>query len=104
MNPVLDALEVMAKSLAPVDRKSAWYLRTCAEKTPQQIADDLNIWGGAGSLMDQSHIPDPLALRVAFERGAIDLAKALVAAGASNRRMEWWANRGGPPSETTHDV
>lgn len=99
MNSVQDALELMAKSLAPVDRGSAGYLRQCASKTPQQIADDLNIWGGAGSLMDQSHIPDPLKLRVAFEKGAIQLAKALVAAGATNRRMEWWAARKSPPSE-----
>lgn len=104
MNSVRDALEGMAKSLAPVDRKSAGYLRRCAHKSPQQIADDLNIWGGAGSLMDQSHIPDPLQLRVSFEKGAIELAKALVAAGATNRRMEWWASQSAPPSEPKHDV
>jgi hypothetical protein len=103
MNPIEQALEAMAKSLAPVDRAGAAYLRARAKRTAQQIADDLNIWGGSGSLMDQSHTPDPLKLRVAFERGAIELAKALLAAGAAGQRMQWWATLSSPPSEQ-HDV
>jgi hypothetical protein len=104
MEAVRAALEAMAQSLSLVDRRSAAYLRAKAAKSPQEIADDLNIWGGAGSLMDQSHVPDALNLRVAFERGAIELAKALVLAGAKNGRMEWWAKRATPPSEVSHDA
>jgi hypothetical protein len=104
MESVRVAIETMARSLAPVDRRSAAYLRAQAAKSPQEIADDLNIWGGAGSLMDQSHIPDPLNHRVAFEHGAIELAKALVAAGARNGRMQWWAERSRAPSEGSHDA
>lgn len=104
MNAIEDALEVMAKTLAPVDRGGAAYLRAAATKSPQQIAEDLNIWGGAGSFMDQSHTPDPLRLRVAFERAAMDLARALVIAGAKSRRMEWWASLASPPSDVRHDV
>jgi hypothetical protein len=98
MSAIRDAIEEMAKSLAPVDRGSAAHLRQAASRSAQEIADDLNIWGGAGSLMDQSHTPDPLKLRSIFERGAIQLAQALVAAGATNSRMEWWASRASPPA------
>ena len=99
MNPVHEALQSMAKSLASVDHAGAAYLRRMAARTPQEIADDLSIWGGSGSLMVQSHIPDPLNLRASFEGGAIQLTKAFVAAGAKNRRMEWWASPDSPPSE-----
>jgi hypothetical protein len=98
MKTIADALTEMAKCLSPVDRGGAAYLREAISKTPQQIADDLNIWGGAGSFMDQSHTPDTLGLRVPFEEAAISLAGALVAAGARGGRMEWWANRTSAPS------
>jgi predicted ATPase len=104
MEDIRSTLEAMASHLGPADRKDKPYLRALAAKTAHEIANDVYLWGGMGSLLDQSHIPDPLNQRVAFERAAIQLARALVAAGASNGRVEWWAAQSRAPSDGVHDV
>jgi hypothetical protein len=104
MNEVRAALALMVKHLGPGDRKAKSYLRSLATKTPQEIANDVNLWGGMGSIMDQSHIPDPLNQRVDFERAAIQLARALLAAGGASGRVQQWASMEQAPSGGAHDV
>ena len=84
MKPVTQALERLAATLDPFDIGSAEYVRAAKSHTPQSIADDLNLWGGSGSLMDQA-----LASRDRVA-AAIVLGQTLRAAGARNARMERW--------------
>ena len=86
----------LAETLSPVDAGAAAYIRSCTSKTPQQIADDLSLWGGSGSLVDQAHTHDPVGLRHSFETALIALAFAVIAAGARNPRVEWWASKSAP--------
>jgi hypothetical protein len=92
MKSIADALEKLANVLSPFDVGGATYIRKQRKCTPQQIADDLSIWGGPGSLMDQSLCNHPRSLCLLFEAAAIELGHALIQAGANNKRMEGWVH------------
>lgn len=90
MNDVGEALEALAEAVAPCDQKSASRLRQLRKRTPRQIADDLFLWGGEGSLMDQSASGQGRETQRVFENRAIALGRALQEAGATSARMEKW--------------
>jgi hypothetical protein len=84
------ALDALAAAIEPADGSAASYIRSRKAKAPQQLADDLNFWGGSGSLMDRTPYLEGIGTRSAFEEAAAALARALVACGARNPRMESW--------------
>jgi hypothetical protein len=90
VKPVANALDQLAAALDPFDIASAEYVRAAKSRTPQTIADDLNLWGGSGSLMDQALRNQDRVFRRPLEAAAIVLGHALQTAGARNARMEQW--------------
>lgn len=92
MNDIADALDKLAKTLAPYDRRSANYVRKQKGIPAQQIADDLNLWGGMGSLMDEGVAGKGREIQRPFEAAAVELAAKLKAAGAINARVEKWVD------------
>lgn len=90
MKSVKEALEALAESVAPYNEKAASYLRGLNGQTPQQIADDLSLWGGAGSLMDEGVFGEGREVQRLFESNAIALGHALKDSGAASTRMDQW--------------
>ena len=90
MTNVRDALEAMAETVAPFNENAASHLRELKKQLPQQIADDLSLWGGAGSLMDQGISGQGREIQRIFESKVIALGHALKESGAANARMEKW--------------
>lgn len=100
MKRIRALLDEMANAISPVDHGAAVFLRSCKSRTAQELADELYLWGGSGSLLDRSNSLDVVGTREAFEKSAVELAHALSEAGARNHRMEFCAtmfSRAGRP-------
>lgn len=80
----------LAEIIAPFDQGIAKHLSNLSHSNPQAIADDLSIWGGAGSLMDEFLAGERNELRRMFEAKAVILGNLLLTQGARNKRMENW--------------
>ena len=91
MKRIRSLLDEMANAISPVDHGAAVFLRACKSKTPQELANELYLWGGSGSLLDRSNSLDVVGTRGAFEKSAAELAQALIDAGAQNPRLEFCA-------------
>jgi hypothetical protein len=90
MNKINDALQSLANTLKPFDDAASKLVLKAKKSSPQEIANDLTLWGSSGSLMDQAIEGERGDARRAFEVAAISLGNALVEAGARNERMENW--------------
>ena len=92
MKELEEALTKLADSLEKIERRAANYVRNIRGSSPQEVADDLSLWGGAGSIMDIDASQYPREVQRAFENAAINLGRVLLAAGYNNQRMESWVN------------
>ena len=92
MKELEEALTKLAGSLEIIDLRAANYVRNIQGKSPQEIADDLSLWGGAGSIMDIDASEHPRDIQRAFENSFINLGQVLLDAGFKNPRMESWVN------------
>lgn len=84
MTRIDKALASLANAVSPFDESGAKLIRKLGKYSPQQIADDLSIWGGAGSLMDYGFEREQARH---IEAAAIELGHALVEAGLA--ASEW---------------
>jgi len=73
MKELDEALTKLASSLEIIDQRAANYVRNIQGNSPQEIADDLSLWGGAGSIMDIDVSEHPRDIQRAFENSAIYL-------------------------------
>ncbi len=90
MNHSTTELDALATLIAPFDASSAKYLRSLRNRSAQQIADDLNLWGGSGSLMDEALVNQPREVCRKFEAAVVRLGRTLIEQGAHSPRMEKW--------------
>ena len=90
MKEIKNALNKLADMLSPFDEETAKYALSLKKKSPQDIANDLLLWGGSGSLMDQGIYGQNRDMKRMFEGAAINLGKKLKKAGYTNLRMENW--------------
>lgn len=84
------ALERLASVLSPYDKRTANYVRKCKASTAQEVADDLDLWGGMGSIMDEGVAGKDRSIQRQFEAAAIELANALQREGANSKYMNKW--------------
>lgn len=89
MNIIDEALEALAGIVESFDGEMASYLRLTKGRSPQQIADDLSLWGASGSVMDQVANQERTVQRL-FEAKAIALGVALRQSGVMKSRMDQW--------------
>ena len=92
MKNIKIALNNLAESLSPFDSGSANYIRKLKNKTPEEIANDNNIWGGAGSLLDNGISNSTPGAEAMFMENALNLGKALLAEGCENPRLKNWVS------------
>jgi hypothetical protein len=90
MNKITQSIDQLISILSSSDLSAAAYLEKIKRRPPSDIATDLNIWGGSGSLMDQGLYGHPPSELKAFYSAAIDLAESLIAVGAYSDRMKLW--------------
>lgn len=89
MKMINEALEELAESVESFDGEMAEYLRGTKGYSPQQIADDLSLWGASGSVMDQVAAQERDVQRL-FEAKAIALGTVLRNSGVIKSRMDKW--------------
>lgn len=76
MKSIEEAIEALAGTVEPFNGEMAQNIRLTKGRSPQQIADDLAIWGASGSVMDQL-IGQEREVQRRFEAKAIALGGSL---------------------------
>jgi hypothetical protein len=92
MSTIRQALEGVANVLSGHGQKSESYVRQCIDKDAQLVANDINLWGGAGSLMDSALAGEGREIQRRFEAAVIELVHTLQRSGANSTWMEKWAS------------
>ena len=92
MKQINHALDRLADLTMSFDEGNTKYFGKLKKKTPQEIADDLNLWGGPGSFADQGMAGMDREMARAVESAMIELGEALRSSNAANSRMDLWVD------------